>query len=67
MTAAEPPTFSIRPAGPGDAAAVRDLLNAFERDPWGEGRDALLKPAYAVSQLLTLSAWLDTMAGELDE
>ena len=49
------------------AAAVRDLLNAFERDPWGEGRDALLKPAYAVSQLLTLSAWLDTMAGELDE
>ena len=28
MTAAEPPTFSIRPAGPGDAAAVRDLTRA---------------------------------------
>jgi hypothetical protein len=48
-------------------AVIRDLLGAFERDPWGEGRGALHKPAYAVSLLLTLSAWLDTMAGELDE
>ena len=48
-------------------AAIRDLLAAFERDPWGERRGAAPKPAYAVSTLLTLSAWLATMAGELDE
>ncbi len=48
-------------------AAVRDLLDTFERDPWGAQRGARPKPAYAVSLLLTLSAWLDTMAGELDE
>jgi asparagine synthase (glutamine-hydrolysing) len=48
-------------------AAVRDLLEAFERDPWGTRRGAHPKPAYAVSLLLTLSAWLDSMAGELDE
>ena len=48
-------------------AAIGDLLNTFERDPWGERRGAAPKPAYAVSQLLTLSAWLDHMAGELDE
>ncbi len=47
-------------------AALRDLLAAFERDPWGERRGAAPKPAYAVSTLLTLSAWLDYMAGELD-
>jgi hypothetical protein len=47
-------------------AAIRDLLDAFERDPWGQRRGAAPKPAYAVSALLTLSAWLDTMAGELD-
>ncbi len=48
-------------------AAIRDLLAAFERDPWGERRGAAPKPAYAVSALLTLSAWFDYMAGELDE
>jgi hypothetical protein len=48
------------------AAAIRDLLAAFARDPWGETRGAAPKPAYAVATLLTLSAWLDYMAGELD-
>ena len=43
-----------------DAEAVRGLLNQFYRDPWAEKR------GYAVSMLLTLSAWLDYMAGELD-
>lgn len=47
--------------------AVRDLLAAFARDPWGEQRGSEAKPAYTVSLLLTLSAWLDYMAGELDE
>ena len=46
--------------------AIRDLLAAFARDPWGGRRGAAPKPAYAVSLLLTLSAWLDYMAGELD-
>ena len=48
------------------AAAIRDLLAAFARDPWGETRGAAPKPAYAVATLLTLSTWLDYMAGELD-
>jgi hypothetical protein len=47
--------------------AIRDLLAAFTRDPWGEQRGSEAKPAYTVSLLLTLSAWLDYMAGELDE
>lgn len=40
--------------------AVRELLAAFARDPWAEKR------AYAVAQLLTFSAWLDYMAGDLN-
>ena len=47
-------------------AAIRDLLAAFARDPWGETRGAAPKPAYAVAMLLTLSARLGYMAGELD-
>ena len=47
-------------------AAIRELLAAFARDPWGERRGAAPKPAYAVAVLLTLSAWLDYLAGELD-
>ena len=43
-----------------DVAAVRALLADFRRDPWGDKR------SYAVNLLLTLSAWLDYMAGELD-
>ena len=43
-----------------DPAAVRELLAAFERDPWAEKR------GYTVATLLTLSAWLDYMAGDLD-
>lgn len=42
------------------AGAIADLLAAFERDPWAGKR------SYAVAQLLTLSAWLDYMAGDLD-
>ena len=42
------------------APAVADLLASFERDPWADKR------SYAVAQLLTLSAWLDYMAGDLD-
>lgn len=44
-----------------DIEAVRRLLNQFYRDPWADKR------SYAVSLLLTLSAWLDYMAGDLDE
>ena len=43
-----------------DVAAVRALLADFRRDPWGDKR------SYAVNLLLTLSAWLDYIAGELD-
>jgi len=42
------------------AAAIAGLLAAFARDPWADKR------SYAVAQLLTLSAWLDYMAGDLD-
>lgn len=44
-----------------DVEDIRRLLNQFYRDPWAEKR------GYAVSLLLTLSAWLDYMAGDLDE
>ena len=44
-----------------DIEAVRRLLNEFYHDPWAQKR------SYAVSLLLTLSTWLDYMAGELDE
>ena len=44
-----------------EVEAVRRLLNDFYRDPWADKR------SYAVSLLLTLSVWLDYMAGDLDE
>ena len=39
---------------------VGELMAAFDHDPWAEKR------SYTVSLLLTLSVWLDYMAGELD-
>lgn len=43
-----------------DIELTRRLINDFNRDPWAEKR------SYAVALLLTLSSWLDYMAGDLD-